>query len=121
MRILLDENLPRRTVGLLQSAGHDVVSVLEVARGISDEEVLDYAVREGRILVTLDTDFGRLIYDRDYRLPPPPGLILFRIAGVPSESRPDYVADVIEGQTEWVGFFWVVGSQNIRPRPFPAQ
>ena len=121
MNILLDENLPRRTVVLLQSAGHDVVSVLEVARGISDEEVLDYAVREGRILVTLDTDFGRLIYDRDYRLLPPPGLILFRIAGVPSESRPDYVADVIAGQTEWVGSFWVVSLQNIRPRPFPAQ
>lgn len=59
----MDENVPVRLVGVLQSLGHDVEHLsLGSARGLSDEEVIDAAIQGGRMIVTQDLDFGRLYY-----------------------------------------------------------
>jgi predicted nuclease of predicted toxin-antitoxin system len=44
----------------LRAAGHDVVWAGAWSTDPGDEEILAYAHREGRILVTLDKDFGEL-------------------------------------------------------------
>lgn len=44
----------------LESAGHDVVWAGDWSEDPGDEEILQRAHREGRILVTLDKDFGEL-------------------------------------------------------------
>jgi predicted nuclease of predicted toxin-antitoxin system len=46
----------------LTEQGHDIFSVFDAARGISDREVLPRAVSERRILVTTDKDFGEMIF-----------------------------------------------------------
>ena len=48
----------------LAVAGHDVVWVRTSAPGISDPEVLEWATREGRILLTFDKDFGENFHER---------------------------------------------------------
>lgn len=45
---------------VLEEAGHDVVWAGEWPQDPGDEEILNIAKREGRILVTLDKDFGEL-------------------------------------------------------------
>ena len=116
MRILTDENLNMRTVELLRNAGHDVMSVLDVAPGSDDREVLARSVSDNRILITLDKkDFGDLIYRQG--LPAPPGLLLFRIPDIPPEAQPYYVTGCIAARKDWFGSFWVIGQRNIRSRP----
>jgi uncharacterized protein DUF5615 len=61
MRFLADENLPRVLVSALSAAGHDVEWVKTAGPGTGDAEVLAWAVRDRRILVTFDKDFGELI------------------------------------------------------------
>ena len=118
-KLLVDENLPAPTTELLRSAGHDVASVLEISPGVSDAEVLAYAVEERRILVTLDKqDFGGLIY-RD-RLPAPPAVLVFRLPDIPAEGLPYYIAGAIAARNDWPGSFWVINQKNARFRPFPA-
>ena len=39
-----------------------MVAIAEVAKGASDEWVMDRAFAEGRILITEDRDFGELVY-----------------------------------------------------------
>ncbi len=58
MRFLANENFPGSGVAALQSAGHDVVWIRTAARGATDPEVLAWAAREERILLTFDKDFG---------------------------------------------------------------
>jgi len=58
VRVLADENVPKKAVEALRERGHDVLWVAEVAPGSKDEEVLALAIREGRILLTFDKDFG---------------------------------------------------------------
>lgn len=45
---------------MLEAAGHDVVWVGDWDRDPGDREILFQARSEGRILVTLDKDFGEL-------------------------------------------------------------
>lgn len=60
MRLLLDNNLSPRLVALL--ADHDVEHVRTVGlQAATDEVVLAHAVREERVLVSADTDFGRIL------------------------------------------------------------
>jgi predicted nuclease of predicted toxin-antitoxin system len=63
-RVLIDQDVYRPTIELLRTAGHDVVCAADI--GLSrapDSEILDTATRLGRILITRDLDFGRLLQD----------------------------------------------------------
>ena len=73
-RLLADENIPRSVVEKLKARGLDVVSVWEYRPRLEDIEVLELAIREKRIVLTFDKDFGRLAlaYSRV------PGIILLR-------------------------------------------
>lgn len=54
---------------LLTDLGHDVLSALDIDPRASDETLLAVALRETRVLVTEDKDFGELVFVR--RLPHP--------------------------------------------------
>ena len=58
MRFLADENFPSAAVAALEKAGHDVVWIGAAAPGSSDLDVLAWAAREERVLLTFDKDFG---------------------------------------------------------------
>jgi predicted nuclease of predicted toxin-antitoxin system len=119
MRILANENFPGDAVSALRERGHDVAWVRSDAPGSSDVKVLERAQAEGRILVTLDKDFGELAFRSG--LPASSGVVLFRIS-VPS---PSYVARVavaaLESRTDWAGNFAVVEDDRIRITPLPGQ
>lgn len=56
-RIYADENFPLPAVEALRELGHDVLTAYESGKAnqtISDENLLAFAVSEGRILVTLN-------------------------------------------------------------------
>lgn len=76
MRLKLDENLSRHLAPLLSSLGHDVRTAEE--EGLlsgPDTAVAAAAKSEGRLLLTLDLEFGDL---RKYPPGAHPGVILFR-------------------------------------------
>jgi predicted nuclease of predicted toxin-antitoxin system len=63
MRFLLDQDVYAATGRFLARLGHDTVPVARI--GLSqagDEELLQVAHQENRILVTRDRDFGNLVF-----------------------------------------------------------
>ncbi len=62
MRFLADESCDFAAIRALRQAGHDVKSVREAFSGATDEQVLDLANGEKRLLLTEDKDFGRLFF-----------------------------------------------------------
>jgi hypothetical protein len=46
VKLLADENVPRRAVVALREAGHDVLSIAEASPGLPDTEVLRLAAGE---------------------------------------------------------------------------
>jgi predicted nuclease of predicted toxin-antitoxin system len=64
MRFITDECVGPSVAEWLREQGHDVFSVFDQAKGISDDMVIAKAYEEKRILVTVDKDFGEMIYRR---------------------------------------------------------
>ncbi len=60
MRFLLDTCVWGGACKELQAEGHDVIWAGEWPEDPGDDEILERAYHEGRILVTLDKDFGEL-------------------------------------------------------------
>ena len=77
MKFLSDMGISLRTVDWLRELGHDVVHLRD--RGLQklpDDEILDLALVEQRIILTIDLDFAQLLAVSKQALP---SVILFRL------------------------------------------
>jgi predicted nuclease of predicted toxin-antitoxin system len=73
---MADQDVYRTTISFLQAEGHDVVRAVDVGLAqASDAELLRFAHRERRLLVTRDRDFGTLVFAHDAG----GGVVLLRI------------------------------------------
>ena len=62
-KLLTDENIHPEVVRYLEEQGHDVLDVKRDGLvGSSDLELVRRALADGRVIVTHDRDFGRLIF-----------------------------------------------------------
>jgi predicted nuclease of predicted toxin-antitoxin system len=64
VKLLLDAGIPWQTVNLLAQSGHDAVHANLIMLGASDAALLDLAIEQGRVIVTLDADFHALLAER---------------------------------------------------------
>lgn len=65
MRWLIDEMFPAAVAAELEHQGHDARAAVRDLRALTDEQLLDVAVTQGRVVVTENVvDFARLLQDR---------------------------------------------------------
>ena len=119
MRFLADENIPGDAVGEIEAAGHDIVWVRTVAPGSKDEDVLAWAVREERIILTFDKDFGELAWRAG--LPASSGIVLIRLPMPRAAEAGTILAARIHERTDWAGHFTVIEPGRVRMRPLAKQ
>ena len=82
LKLLLDENIPPRVAMELRQSGYDVVHVGDTGlKGCKDSELMAFARKNGRCLVTLDADFADL---RHYPVGSHAGIIRLRLRFAPS-------------------------------------
>jgi len=62
MKFLVDRCAGRRLAEWLRGQGHDVLEAREFLPDPGDAALLRIAAEQTRILVTIDTDFGALVY-----------------------------------------------------------
>ena len=90
MNFVADESCAGPVIRALRQAGHDVIAIVDVAKGASDEHVLALALREKRVLITEDRDFGELVYARGHLNA---GVVLIRF---PISARQSKAASVVD-------------------------
>ena len=62
MRFLVDECTGTSVADWLKSEKHEVFSVFEQWRGVSDNEIIEKCQNEDYILITSDKDFGEMVF-----------------------------------------------------------
>ena len=77
----------------LQARGYDVLAVRDLDPAMSDEDILLRAEREGRMVVTMDRDFGELVY---YSARVHAGVLLLRMGAATGEEKQQVVIDIVE-------------------------
>jgi predicted nuclease of predicted toxin-antitoxin system len=92
MNFMADESCAAPVICALREAGHDVVAIAEVARGAPDEQVLERALSERRVIITEDHDFGELVYARGRSSP---GVILVRFHSRARLAKPPTVVEAV--------------------------
>ncbi len=90
MNFVADESCAMPVIQMLRGAGHDVIAIAEIAPGATDDQVLERALQEKRMLITEDRDFGELVYARGRSSA---GVILVRF---PNQARNAKSATVLE-------------------------
>lgn len=74
MKILVDENIPLRTVQELRTLGHDVMDIRgTLDQGLKDASLWQLAQQEGRLLITTDKGFAH------HRDEPHYGVVIVRL------------------------------------------
>lgn len=90
MRFLADESCDFAVIAALRAARHDVLAVHEFAPGAEDLQVIGLALREERVLLTEDKDFGQLVFAHGQENP---GVVLLRF---PASARERISRDVVK-------------------------
>ena len=91
MRFLIDANLPRAVIGVLQALGHQSEFARDIGMAAApDEQIAAHAVQSGAVLLTRDLDFA------DVRRYPPAeyfGIVVLRL---PDTAIAQEIAQVLE-------------------------
>jgi len=120
LRFLVDNALSPVFAEELAKSGHDALHVRDVGmQAATDEEIFDLAAKEGRIIVSADTDFGMILA---LRRTAEPSVVIFRRS---SGRRPEQQAKLLLGQLPRVadslerGSVVVIEEDRLRVRALP--
>ncbi|MBC8181929.1 DUF5615 family PIN-like protein [candidate division KSB1 bacterium] len=66
MKFIVDVCVGVAVSKLLKSMNFDVISVVDIDPHMLDNDILILAVEENRVLITIDKDFGDLVFTKGY-------------------------------------------------------
>ncbi|MBP6892566.1 DUF5615 family PIN-like protein [Candidatus Babeliales bacterium] len=112
MKLLVDENLGSSVSKWLRQQGYDVKCIGTDFAGIDDMVVLKKAYDEHRILITCDTDFGKLVF-KDQQMHC--GIVLLRMTNMDFDKILKFLIKVFDQyKNELQNNFVVASDSGIR-------
>ncbi len=112
MRFLIDECVDPMITRWLREFRPDALSIYEEARGSDDDEVLQRANADDRILITGDKDFGEMIFreGKSHK-----GVILLRLGDMHTVDRIKVIGQLLDHYSDQLaGNFTVVTENAVR-------
>jgi predicted nuclease of predicted toxin-antitoxin system len=112
MKFLADVNVEKPVVDILVKLGHDVARMPDIDCMMEDEGVLALAVKEARILITNDKDFGELVFLQKKLSS---GIILFRVKGQATQEKAHLIQRILKDHgSKLFGHFTTVTKDKVR-------
>jgi len=111
---LADENFPVSSYQLLLKYGWDIIHIALVSPSIEDEDVIKLSIKENRIILTFDSDFGALVFKSGLK---PIAVVYFRWDEFKSSYPAKYLHQLLQqNQVKILDYFTVIGHDKIRQR-----
>jgi len=117
--ILLDQGLPRTAAKILKEKGWDVLHTGDIGLSrASDNEILEYARAEKRVIVTLDADFHAILAVANES---EPSVVRIRQEGLKGPALADLIENIWPSIIEQLksGAIVSVTEKSIRLQPNP--
>jgi predicted nuclease of predicted toxin-antitoxin system len=113
-RFLLDESTNYQIAPHLRQLAHDVTAIgQDYPASLKDVDILAIAVRERRIVITNDRDFGELVI-REARAHA--GVILFRLGSVTTDDLIARLDEVLTHHGDDLDHLLIVSRSRVRVR-----
>src|SRR3990172_11614308 len=93
LRFLVDVGVSKKAEQWLQKQGYDTKNVRDINPRMPDKEILKIAVSEKRMVITMDKDFGELVYNSGL---PHAGVLLLRLEDAKSNEKVKIVEKILE-------------------------
>ena len=114
MRILIDVGVGKAVEEWLRKQGYDVLAVRDLDPRLPDSVILHRAVIEQRLVITMDKDFGELVYQSGQ---PHAGVLLLRLEEADSRKKVSIVKKIFTRYVQQlVGSFSVYQRGRLRIR-----
>lgn len=110
MKFIADENLGSAVPKFLRDLGIDIIAVADMDAGKPDPDILSLANSQQRILITLDKDFGELVFKEGLIHS---GVILLRLRDESIDNKKKILLKILNSKQEFTGRFTVIREKVI--------
>jgi predicted nuclease of predicted toxin-antitoxin system len=116
MKFLANENIPFPSIDFLLESGQDIISIARKYPGETDEKVIQLAIEQNRTIITLDSNYGELIFKIGFK--PAAGVLYFRLKKYQPSEVGIVVLELIEKSIDFSNKLIVVDENTIRERRY---
>lgn len=109
MRFLIDVGVGRKVEEYLLASGFDVKTVRNINHSMKDIQILELAEEEQRVIVTMDKDFGELVYHAGHKSY---GVLLLRLNEMNGEQKMEVVKYILTNFSAEIPFNFCVYYRN---------
>lgn len=109
LRLLVDECAGTMVAAWLREEGHEVFSMYDEARGMTDDWIIAKAHDENWILVTNDKDFGEKVFRERH---PHHGIILMRLEDERAANKIETLRRLLELYADQIADRFVVVTET---------
>ena len=92
LKFLVDVGVGKKVELFLKKKGYNTKTVRTIDPQMSDEEIIRLSLKENRMIITMDKDFGELVYHykRDSC-----GVLLLRLEDATGSEKQEVVANIL--------------------------
>ncbi len=110
----MDVGVGKKVENYLRDTGYEVISILDKNPSMKDTDILSIALQENAMVITMDKDFGELVFrERQFHS----GVLLLRLEDATGEEKVTVVKHILENyEAEIIGNFCVYQNGKLRIR-----
>jgi predicted nuclease of predicted toxin-antitoxin system len=114
LKFLVDVGVGEKVEDFLYKNGYDILSVRKLNPRMSDSEIINIAAKDNRIVITMDKDFGELIYNSGLIHK---GILLLRTENCSGDKKAKILSEIlINYSSELEENFCVFSKDRLRIR-----
>jgi len=115
IRFLVDVGVSKKVEDWLSENGYDVKSARKINPRAKDSEILQLAVSESRLVITMDKGFGELVYNSGMKHS---GVLILRLEDADAEEKANVVRKILNDYGDKIlNKFCVFQDGRLRIRP----
>ncbi|GBD86591.1 hypothetical protein BMS3Abin03_00512 [bacterium BMS3Abin03] len=114
LKLLFDVGVSKKAETHFKNIGYDVLAVRDLNPSMKDIDILDLAVKEKRLVITMDKDFGELVFNSKKGHT---GVLLLRMENATWKQKTDVLLEIFNKYANViVGKFSVYQDKKLRIR-----